>query len=109
MKAGWNEYKDIKETLKGLIEKGYTVSMIHQVLEQNFIDDVVEQTPENPIKHFGSIECPNCGQLLTLEEQPTELVLEDIKKEITHLHEWAFTRDIILRIIDNSINKFVKK
>lgn len=27
---------------------------------------------EKPIKHFGSIECPNCGRLLMLEEQPTE-------------------------------------
>lgn len=33
--AGWNEYKDIKETLESLLDKGYTKEMIQTVLEQN--------------------------------------------------------------------------
>ena len=32
--AGWNEYKDIKETLVSLLEKGYNKGMIQTVLEQ---------------------------------------------------------------------------
>ena len=38
------------------------------------LDDInklpsAEKTAEEPIKHFGAIECPNCGRLLMLEEQ----------------------------------------
>ena len=33
-----------------------------------------------------------------------DAVLEDIKTEITHLHEWAFQREFILRIIDKHIS-----
>lgn len=28
-------------------------------------------------------------------------ILETLKKDITHLHEWAFTREEILKIIDS--------
>ena len=34
-----------------------------------------------------------------------DAVLEDIKTEITHLHEWAFQREFILRIIDKHISR----
>lgn len=42
--AGWNEYKDIKETLESLLDKGYTKEMIQTVLEQI---DVSELKGEN--------------------------------------------------------------
>jgi len=38
-KAGWNEYKDIKETLETLLNKGYTKEMIQTVLEQTDIKE----------------------------------------------------------------------
>ena len=28
-------------------------------------------------------------------------ILETLKKDITHLHEWAFTREEILKLIDS--------
>ena len=37
--AGWNEYKDIKETLESLLDKGYTKEMIQTVLEQTDIKE----------------------------------------------------------------------
>ena len=36
--AGWDEYKDIKDTLNKLLEKGYTIPMIQTVLEQIEVD-----------------------------------------------------------------------
>ena len=33
-KAGWTEYKDIKDTLVSLLDKGYNKGMIQTVLEQ---------------------------------------------------------------------------
>lgn len=40
-KAGWNEYKDIKDTLVALLDKGYNKGMIQTVLEQ--IEEEKEQ------------------------------------------------------------------
>ena len=40
-KAGWTEYKDIKETLVSLLDKGYNKGMIQTVLEQ--IEEEKEQ------------------------------------------------------------------
>lgn len=38
--AGWNEYKNIKETLESLLDKGYTKEMIQTVLEQIDISEL---------------------------------------------------------------------
>ena len=38
--AGWNEYKDIKEILESLLDKGYTKEMIQTVLEQIDISEL---------------------------------------------------------------------
>ena len=40
-KAGWTEYKDIKDTLVSLLDKGYNKGMIQTVLEQ--IEEEKEQ------------------------------------------------------------------
>lgn len=40
-KASWTEYKDIKDTLVSLLDKGYNKGMIQTVLEQ--IEEEKEQ------------------------------------------------------------------
>lgn len=45
--------------------------------------------------------CPNCGKAVVEQEPCTDAeVLDKIRAEIVHLHEWAFSREEILRIID---------
>lgn len=36
MNHGYDSYKDIKETLQSMLDKGYTIAMIETVIEQNF-------------------------------------------------------------------------
>ena len=44
--------------------------------------EVIEQfTPQTAIKHFGAMECPNCGALF-YEVPMIETVLEEIKEEV---------------------------
>lgn len=38
--TGWNEYKDIKDTLETLLKKDYTKEMIKTVLEQIDISEL---------------------------------------------------------------------
>lgn len=38
-------------------------------LIDKYIAELKGESEEEPIKHFGAIECPNCGRLLMLEEQ----------------------------------------
>lgn len=45
--AGWNEYKDIKDTLETLLKKDYTKEMIKTVLEQI---DISELKGDNRMK-----------------------------------------------------------
>lgn len=33
---GYDDYKIIKETVEGLLSRGYTLEMIYTVIEQNF-------------------------------------------------------------------------
>lgn len=43
MKAGWKEYKEIKEILIELLNKGYTVAMIKTVTEQIEVEQESEK------------------------------------------------------------------
>ena len=76
-------YNSIKTELNGdLIHRKDVITMLNKI--ENAVEDgdgfqfnewagYVKELPtysaEKPIKHFGAIECPNCGRLLMLEEQ----------------------------------------
>ena len=60
-----------------------------------------------PVIKMGVESMPECSEALdmaieALEQEPcTDAdVLNEIRSEIVHLHDWAFSREEILRIID---------
>ena len=73
--------------------------------------EVIEQfTPQTAIKHFGAMECPNCGALFY--EIPTiETVLEEIKAEISQINTnycggyWGLSKQEVIDIIDKHISR----
>lgn len=82
IRGGKPSYNSIKTELKPCAEK--TDTDHYRVIDTSYspytidstvksysktIQQTAEPTAEEPIKHFGAIECPNCGRLLMLEEQ----------------------------------------
>ena len=66
------------------------------------IIDIPEITVNN-IKYYGTFLDPEDEEILRKtfrNSQPFNDVIDKIRVEIKHLHDWAFTREEILKIID---------
>ena len=73
-----------REALEPLCEAVRKVSekVVEMVTSEEFVNLLKEEAePQTAIKHFGAMECPNCGALF-YEVPMIETVLENIKAEI---------------------------
>lgn len=74
------------------------LKIVQEVLIHGYVDEIRKDTIiiQNEGGYFGTVEC----EVTDIEMPNTNDVLDKIRSEIVHLHDWAFSRGEILRIID---------
>lgn len=63
--------------------------LVRELNSQMAVDAITEEVVVDMLKHLPSVTT-----------KPKTDVLDNIRDEIVHLHDWAFSRDEILKIID---------